>query len=326
MQERKITENEAGQRLDKFLGKFLREAPKSFLYKMLRKKNIVLNGKKATGQEKLNTGDSVKLFLSDETIEKFSGKAAQSISSVRTEKLDIIYEDEHMLLLNKPAGMLSQKAKETDVSAVEHLIGYLLDSGQLREEELRTFHPSVCNRLDRNTSGLLAAGKSLAGLQELSRLFQERTLAKYYLCPVAGRVEKGTQIRGFLHKDEKTNKVEILRRKLPGSSAIETEYRPLAFGKDATLLEVHLVTGKPHQIRAHLADTGHPILGDHKYGSHTVNDVYRERYGLSHQLLHAYRLEMPKLTGPLEKVSKKIFIAEPPELFQQICKKEGMEW
>lgn len=324
MQERKITENESGQRLDKYLGKFLREAPKSFLYKMLRKKNIVLNGKKATGQEKLHTGDCVKLFLSDETIEKFSGKAVRKSSFAKTVKLDIIYEDEHILLLNKPVGMLSQKAKETDVSAVEHLIGYLLHSGQISEEELRTFRPSVCNRLDRNTSGLLAAGKSLSGLQELSRLFKERTLAKYYLCPVVGRVENGAHIHGFLHKDEKTNKVEILSGEVPGSSAIETEYRPLAFGRDATLLKVHLITGKTHQIRAHLASIGHPIFGDYKYGGRTVNDTYQERYGLNHQLLHAYRLEMPKQEGVLKNVSEKTFLAEPPDLFKRICKDAGM--
>lgn len=320
MQELKVTENESGQRLDKFLGKFLREAPKGFLYKMLRKKNIVLNEKKATGQEKLNTGDSIKLFLSDETIGKFSEKAIPPVPDAKTEKLDIIYEDEHILFLNKPVGMLSQKAKETDVSAVEHLIGYLLHSGQLRAEELRTFRPSVCNRLDRNTSGLLAAGKSLAGLQELSRLFKERALAKYYLCPVVGRIEKKKHIRGFLHKNEKTNKVEILNRKIPESTAIETEYRPLASGNDMTLLEVHLITGKTHQIRAHLASIGHPVLGDYKYGSRAVNDVYQKRYGLDHQLLHAYRLEMPKLDGPLRNVSEKKFFAEPPELFERICK------
>lgn len=320
MQELKVTENESGQRLDKFLGKFLREAPKGFLYKMLRKKNILLNGKKATGQEKLNTGDSIKLFLSDETIDKFSEKTVQTVSDVKIEKLDIIYEDDHILFLNKPVGMLSQKAKETDVSAVEHLIGYLLHSGQLREEELRTFHPSVCNRLDRNTSGLLAAGKSMIGLQELSRLFKERALAKYYLCLVVGRIEKEKRIRGFLHKDRKTNKVEIVSRKVSESTAIETEYRPLAFGKAVTLLEVHLITGKTHQIRAHLASIGHPILGDYKYGNRAVNDVYQEQYGLNYQLLHAYRLEMPKLGGSLRNVSEKIFFAEPPELFERICK------
>ena len=153
MREIRITENEAGQRLDKLLAKFLKEAPKSFLYKMLRKKNITLNGKKASGSEKLSQGDAVKLFLSEETIEKFSGNAsdpAQDVYTGRAEALDILYEDTHVLLLNKPAGMLSQKAREEDVSAVEHLTRYLLDTGALTKEALKTFRPSVCNRLDRN--------------------------------------------------------------------------------------------------------------------------------------------------------------------------------
>ena len=163
MQEIIVAANEAGQRLDKMLAKYLNEAPKSFLYKMLRKKNIVLNGKKATGNEKLAVGDSVKLFLADETIAKFS-----NIHAVHTNvTLDIIYEDENVLLINKPVGMLSQKAVADDESLVEHIISYMLETRQLTEEELRKFRPSVCNRLDRNTSGLVAAGKSLAGLQEM---------------------------------------------------------------------------------------------------------------------------------------------------------------
>lgn len=324
MRELKITENEAGQRLDKFLGKYLREAPKSFLYKMLRKKNIVLNKKKATGQEKLNTGDSVKLFLSEETLDKFTGKAPETVSAAKAEKLNVIYEDKNILLINKPVGMLSQKAKDSDVSAVEHLIDYLLSSGQLKTEELRTFRPSVCNRLDRNTSGILAAGKSLAGLQELSRLFKERSLAKYYLCPVAGRVEASERIEGFLTKDEKTNRVKILKNEVPGGSRIETEYRPLASNQDVTLLEVHLITGKTHQIRSHLASIGHPIIGDYKYGNSSVNEKYKKQYGLDYQLLHAYRLEMPEMEGALENLSEKVFYAKPPELFQRICKDAGV--
>lgn len=324
MQELIITKNEAGQRLDKFLGKFLKEAPKSFFYKMLRKKNITLNGKKATGQEKLNIGDSVKLFLSDETIEKFSVRESRPVFTGHTEKLEILYEDADLLLLNKPVGMLSQKAKETDVSAVEYLIDYLLESGQLREEDLRTFHPSVCNRLDRNTSGILAAGKSLSGLQEMSRLFKERNLAKYYLCPVAGTVSKEAYIRGYLAKDRKTNRVQITEREAPGSTPIETEYRPLITNGGLTLLEVHLITGKPHQIRSHLAETGHPILGDYKYGSKSLNDEYKERYGLTHQLLHAYRLKMPKMRGKLAHLSEKEFCAKPPEEFRRICREAGI--
>lgn len=326
MQEIHVTENEAGQRLDKLLAKFLKEAPKGFLYKMLRKKNITLNGKKASGSEKLLQGDVVKLFFSEDTIEKFSGSTAEKFSGQAekldrsAEKLDILYEDSHILLINKPAGMLSQKAKEQDISAVEYLIQYLLDSGQLTRQELKTFRPSVCNRLDRNTSGILAAGKSLTGLQEMSRFFKERSIGKYYLCLVCGEVKKPELIRGYLYKEEKTNHVRVSRTELAGSARIETEYRPVASGAQLTLLEVHLLTGKTHQIRAHLASKGYPILGDYKYGSRKVNDVYRKQYGLKSQLLHAWRLRMPESAGDLAYLAGKEFKAPPPALFQRICR------
>ena len=200
MQEIQIAANEAGQRLDKLLAKYLSEAPKSFLYKMLRKKNIVLNGKKASGNEKLVAGDSVKLFLSDETIQKFSREITVCKSNT---KLDILYEDDDILLVNKPAGMLSQKAEAKDISLVEHLISYLLESGQLTRENLKSFKPSICNRLDRNTSGLVVCGKSLKGLQTMGQLFKERTLKKYYRCIVAGNVTEKQYVKGYLIKDEK---------------------------------------------------------------------------------------------------------------------------
>lgn len=324
MQELEVTANEAGQRLDKLLGKYLNQAPKSFIYKMLRKKNITLNGKKAAGNEKLENGDVVKLFLSDETIGKFSSVRAPEAAE---KKLDILYEDAHILLLNKPVGMLSQKAKDSDTSAVEYLIRYLLDSGQITVRELQTFHPSVCNRLDRNTSGILAAGKSLAGLQELSLFFKERTIAKYYLCLVKGMVKGNASVNGFLYKNEQTNKVQVSKTEMPGSVPIETEYRPLCTKGDVTLLEVHLITGKTHQIRAHLASMGHPIIGDYKYGDRKINDWYQKQYGLKSQLLHAYRIRMPKSEGALGYLSGKEITAQPPGLFQKICKEKGvMKW
>lgn len=321
MQEIIISANEAGQRMDKLLAKYLNEAPKSFIYKMMRKKNIVLNGKKADGSEKLNLGDSVRLYLADETIEKFSKVKVQKTSA----KLNIIYEDDNILLLNKPAGMLSQKAKPQDVSAVEHVITYLLESGQLKEEMLRSFHPSVCNRLDRNTSGILAAGKSLAGLQELSALFKNRNLKKFYRCIVAGQVKESSHISGWLYKDEKTNKVTVLDKEREDAVRIETEYRPVSIGKDATLLEVHLITGRTHQIRAHLASVGHPILGDYKYGRKQANDDCKKEYGVQAQLLHAYRLEFPELSGALSNLSGQKFTAEVPEHFRKVCRGKGLE-
>lgn len=321
MQEIIITANEAGQRFDKLLAKYLNQAPKSFIYKMLRKKNIVLNGKKATGNEQLAIGDSVKLFLADETIEKFSKLEIQQTKV----QLDVLYEDENILIVNKPVGMLSQKAEQKDESLVEHVISYLLDSGQLAKEELRKFKPSICNRLDRNTSGLVVAGKSLAGLQEMGALFKKRSLKKYYRCLVMGKVSEKQYIKGYLTKDEITNKVSILEKEEKDSLPIETEYEPIWSNDKVTLLEVHLITGRTHQIRAHLASCGHPIIGDYKYGNRKTNDVYKAKYGLESQLLHAYRLEMPTLTGALEAVSKKQFVAPIPKQFARIVETEKRE-
>ena len=341
MRELTINKNEAGQRLDKFLGKYMDQAPKSFFYKMLRKKNITLNGKKAAGNEMLTQGDVVKLFLADDTIDKFSsapalskvaaadhnGLTARGEKPFRSEigrSLGILYEDEQTLFLNKPVGMLSQKAAPQDVSVVEHLIAYLLESGQITTEELRTFHPAVCNRLDRNTSGIIAAGKTLAALQQLSEMFRDRSMKKYYLALVKGTVKENQRISGFLKKDSRTNQVQILKDEIPGASAIETEYRVMKQANGVTLLEVHLITGKTHQIRAHLASIGHPIIGDYKYGNHTINEQFKKEYHLSSQLLHAWRLCVPSCEGELNALSGKEIQAPLPKLFLKICKDRGV--
>lgn len=165
-----VKENEKGQRLDKLLSKYMNKAPKSFLYKMLRKKNITLNGARAEGSELLMCGDEIRLYLADETIEKF--RESVQVALVEMEP-DIIFEDDNFLFINKPEGILSQKAKDADISMVEILISYLVKKGELTQKQLESFRPSVCNRLDRNTTGLLAAGKTLSALQMLSQLFKE---------------------------------------------------------------------------------------------------------------------------------------------------------
>ena len=302
MTEYVIGSNEAGQRLDKFLGKYMPLAPKSFFYKMLRKKNITLNGKRAAGSEKLTEGDAIRFFLSDETICKFSA-CSENISG--------------------PAGSGEPISAADDLSLVEQLTSYLLRSGQITGKDLRTFHPAVCNRLDRNTSGIVAAGKSLAALQELSAMFRERSLHKYYLCLVSGRVDKSARITGYIVKDSRTNRVRFSQTDAHGSSKIETEYRPLCTGDHVTLLEVRLITGKTHQIRAHLASQGHPIIGDYKYGIRKINDRYRYAYGLRSQLLHAARLVIPQnCTGVLAGLSGKVICAPLPDLFRKICEEE----
>ena len=185
MKELIIHDNEAGQRLDKLLRKYLSEAPGSFIYKMLRKKNIVLNGKKATGNEHLKKGDSVKLFLADDTIAKFQAAGKTVEESIKnTVKLDVIYEDQNVIFINKPSGMLSQKAKETDVSVVENVTAYLLESGQLTRENLKTFRPSICNRLDR-------CGKESCRPAANGRIIQ-RTYAEKVLSLYRKRQDHGT--------------------------------------------------------------------------------------------------------------------------------------
>ena len=316
MKELLITANEAGQRLDKLLAKYLDGAPKSFLYKMMRKKNITLNGKKAQGNELLREGDQIRLFLSDETISGFQKKEIPDGKSGAA--LDIIYEDDHIVLINKPAGMLSQKAQPQDVSLVEHLIAYLLESGSITKEQLLLFRPSVCNRLDRNTSGIVAAGKSLAGLQEMSRLLKERTVKKYYRCLVKGRISGTDHLNGYLVKDSRTNRVFVTKKPSKDGKRIETEYRAIAEKDGITMLEVYLITGRSHQIRAHLASIGHPIIGDGKYGDEKLNRRFHTEYGVEHQLLHAYRLEFPAVTGPLSYLSGKIFCADFPDVYKRI--------
>ena len=329
MREIVIEKNEAGQRLDKFLAKYMNEASKSFFYKMMRKKNITLNGKKCEGNEKLAEGDVVKLFLAEDTIEKFSSVQVQEVKKV---DLDILYEDDEIILVNKPAGMLSQKAKETDESLVEYLIDYLLGSGKLTESGLRAFRPSVCNRLDRNTSGIVTAGKSLAGLQMLSGVFKDRSIHKYYQCLVSGEIRDVKTVDGWLLKDEKRNQVRILTeaeaKRFGGKGGdeepkrIRTKYEPIATDGRFTLLKVTLLTGRSHQIRAHLASLGHPIVGDFKYGG--VSKVNPSGRTVKYQLLHSYRLEFPKLAEPFVYLSGRVFEAPLPGYFGSVLKETGI--
>ena len=329
MREIVIEKNEAGQRLDKFLAKYMNEASKSFFYKMMRKKNITLNGKKCEGNEKLAEGDVVKLFLAEDTIEKFSSVQVQAVRKVN---LDILYEDDEIILVNKPAGMLSQKAKETDESLVEYLIDYLLGSGKLTESGLRAFRPSVCNRLDRNTSGIVTAGKSLAGLQMLSGVFKDRSIHKYYQCLVSGVIRDVKTVDGWLLKDEKRNQVRILTeaeaKRFGGRDGdeepkrIRTKYEPIATDGRFTLLKVTLLTGRSHQIRAHLASLGHPIVGDFKYGG--VSKVNPSGRTVKYQLLHSYRLEFPKLAEPFVYLSGRVFEAPLPGYFGSVLKETGI--
>lgn len=383
MREINVSTNEAGQRLDKLLRKYLKNATTSFIYKMLRKKNIVLNDKKAEGKEILNLGDSVKMYFSEETFATMTGRTGQYFGSAeknrearadataqctstssdytastgkrsaqthrsgssadtnsaqmrrgassgntseRREKRafdvegfrkHIVYEDENLLVLNKPSGWLSQSDASGLPSVNERCLQYLMATGALTEAQLQTFKPGIANRLDRNTSGLILFGKTLPALQALATLLRDRTMEKYYLAIVYGDIDHAQRIDGYLAKDERTNRVEIRPQPFPDAVEIHTAYEPLKRSAEYTVLKVHLITGKTHQIRAHLRAIGHPIIGDPKYGRKDANAYYRTHGGVKSQLLHAWELHFPeKLDGPLQKLAGQTITAAPPKDFR----------
>ncbi len=337
MRQIKITKAQEGQRFDRFLGKYLPNASSGFIHKMLRKKNIKLNTKKADGTEKLVSGDVVEIFFSDETLEKFTGyaakkeagndrkkKAVQNISPHRKE-VEVLYRDENLLFLHKPVGLLTQKAEKTDDSLNDYLIDYCLKEEILDEDTLQSFRPSAANRLDRNTSGIVLCGLTTRGLQDISLVLKDRNLGKYYLCLVKGKMSGHERLKGYLTKDEKTNVVQFSSRKELGSMPIETEYEVLDSNGKASLLRVKLITGKSHQIRAHLASVGHPILGDFKYGDRNWNMEAKRTLGISYQMLHSASVHFPENAGGTLAVLSGKTIQDPaPREFDQARKWLGL--
>lgn len=313
MKEFKVTKQNEGQRFDKYLSRILNKGSMSFIFKMLRKKNFVLNDKKATGKEILNEGDIVKLYISDDTYNLFKTDSASkekvTISNSINIKDRIVYEDKDIIIINKPANLLSQKAKKEDVSLNEYIINYLYSSGSINEKNVIDYKPSVINRLDRNTTGIVIACKNLKAAQILSMSLKTREINKYYKCLVKGKFTKEGLHEGYLRKDKSTNIVTVTSEKINDDcDLIQTEYKLLEYKNGTSLVSVHLITGKSHQIRAHMAYLGYPIIGDNKYGDRLFNNELHKKY----QLLHAYKVEFPKYEDDLSfEFSGKSFICEP---------------
>ena len=227
-----------------------------------------------------------------------------------------MYEDSQVLLVDKPAGLLTQKAQAQDYSLNEWLTDYLLAGGKLKEEDLSTFRPSVCNRLDRNTSGLVICGKTLAGSQKMSELIRDRNLHKFYRLFVAGKPPAEGLAESWLLREENSNQVRIYEKKPADSRAVpvRTGWRLLEAYEDCSCLEVELFTGKTHQIRAQMAALGFPLIGDARYGNEAVNRRFRKA-GVRSQLLHAFRLEFPPLDGLFSGLSERSVVAPEPESF-----------
>ncbi len=288
-----VGKNDAGQRLDKFLTKAVKGLPKSLMYKSIRTKKIKLNRRRAQPDNMLCEGDEVQLFIRDE----FFASPEGDIGALRRIKpdLDIIFEDENIILINKRPGVLVHEDDEgRDNTLLMHLRAYLCQKGEYDPEVEQSFAPSFCNRIDRNTGGIVIAAKNAAALREMDERIRAREVKKFYLCAVHGIMPKNSDIlEAYLRKDSKTNTVDIIDRPAPGYLTIKTGYRVLARREDSSLLEIELFTGRTHQIRAHMAHIGHPLLGEGKYG---VNRDDR-RAGYKHQALVSYRLRFDLSDG-----------------------------
>lgn len=342
MKELRVEKGEDGQRLDKYLKRKLSCAPASFIYKMLRKKNITLNGRKADGSETVSPGDMVTFFLSDETFAKFStGSAADAPGEKDREEADrkaladviaegrkagpmeVLYEDKDVILVVKPAGILSQKAAPGDISVNEWLLSYLLEKAEdplALYRSFREFRPSVCNRLDRNTGGILICGRSLTGSRVMTGLIRERKIRKFYRMVVMGEMERGGRIEGWISKDHAANKVTFSRERIPDADFCRTLFEPVKRGNGLTLVEAELITGRSHQLRAQFAHMGYPIAGDPKYGDREKMHSLMDRFHIRRQLLFCCRLEFPLLEGDCSALSNRKIQAPLPALYTRVLK------
>lgn len=288
-----VGKNDAGQRLDKFLTKAVRGLPKSLMYKSIRTKKIKLNRRRAQPDDMLCEGDEVQLFLRDEFFE--SPESDRGALYRIKPALDIVFEDENIILLNKRPGVLVHEDDEgRDNTLLMHLQAYLCQKGEYDPDSEQSFAPAFCNRIDRNTGGIVIAAKNAAALREMDERIRAREVKKYYLCAVHGVMPKKSDVlEAYLRKNEKTNTVDVIDRPAPGYLTIKTGYRVLAVHDGDSLLEIELFTGRTHQIRAHMAHIGHPLLGDGKYG---VNRDDR-RAGYKYQALTSYRLRFDLSDG-----------------------------
>ena len=285
MREWRIGKNDAGQRLDKFLTKALPALPSSLLYKSLRTKKIKRNRKRAEANEILAEGDTLQLFLKEEFFP--DSEEGDDLGAVKVD-LSLVYEDENILILNKRPGVTVHEDDEGNRNTLLlHLQAYLFQKGEYDPKREQSFAPALCNRIDRNTGGMVIAAKNAEALREMNEKIRQRRIEKYYLCAVHGYPAPETAtLKAYLVKNEKTKEVRIFDRPVKDGKTVLTRYRTLRKKEGLALLEVELLTGRTHQIRAHLAHEGHPLLGDGKYG-HNKED---RQEGYKYQALYAYRL------------------------------------
>ncbi|RPF48599.1 23S rRNA pseudouridine955/2504/2580 synthase [Hydrogenoanaerobacterium saccharovorans] len=302
-----INSNDAGQRVDKFITKALPRLPQPLLYKYIRLKRIKLNRKRCEISTHLNEGDVLDMYINDEF---FSDVALQCEFKLAPTTLDIVYEDKNILLVNKKPGLVVHEDEsgqaDTLINRIQH---YLFDKGEYNPDEEHSFAPALCNRIDRNTGGIVIAAKNAATLRVLNQKIKDRELTKRYLAVIHGTLEKkSATLEAYLAKDSTENKVTVTKYKTPENKIIRTKYRVLAENPRFSLIEVDLLTGRTHQIRAHFAFIGHPLLGDTKYGFARDNKGTNYKY----QALYSHKLIFNFITdaGHLGYLNGKEFYVE----------------
>ena len=308
MKELRVNPNDAGQRLDRFVSKAVPLLPESLLQKYIRLKRIKLNGKGAKRDARLQTGDLLQLYINDEFFEK--PREENSYLKVGTPKLHIVYEDENILLADKKPGVLCHSAGGWDYNTlIAHIQAYLAQKGEWRPKEENSFAPALCNRIDRNTGGIVIAAKNAEALRILNDKIRDREIEKYYLCAVQGRPKPPEgRLENYLFKDAQKNQVFVKAKPEPGAKTAVTEYKLLRSKGPLSLVECRLLTGRTHQIRVQMAHAGWPLLGDGKYGRERFNKDYDEKG----QALYSYKLrfDFPTDAGILNYLRGREFTVE----------------
>lgn len=311
-----IEKNEGNQRLDRFLKKYLKNAPLSHIYKLIRK-DIKVNGRRAKEADILEEGDELTFYISQEQLDEYTHVKKKHTAK---RQFGIAYEDDRILIAEKPFGLLTHgDAREKKNHLANQVCGYLQQKGDYNPGRERTFVPSPVNRLDRNTTGLVIFGKDSESLQVLNKMIRDKNrISKIYLTITAGEINDILVLSDKMEKDERSNTVKVIPGDSQTGKTMETIVRPVITGNGYTLAEVELITGRTHQIRAHLAKAGYPIIGDTKYGSKKINNIVKKRFNQTTQLLHAYKLIFHDMEEPFLYLQGKEVVAEIPKDFAGI--------